>query len=159
MMKRCAAVPLEVVEHKGYYYATTDFVDPGRESGNSHVSYIALRDGWEPAPDETDIVEAVLKYKWGGWRNIFLNGKSYHCATSTAYNLASLPRLAKSSAFFFCCRQWRKIQEETQNKFEALVDYWAKDDQLSFSLEAMQQLGASVHPYMFHDCAAGGSGT
>jgi hypothetical protein len=37
---------------------------------------------------------------------------------------------------------------------EALVDSWAKDAQVSFLLEAMQQLGASVHPDIFKQLIA-----
>jgi hypothetical protein len=71
-------VPLEVVEHDGYFYATLDFVPPDSRFANVHVSRTDLRDGWELAPDDNSIVEAVIKpYRWGGSRIVVANGKSY----------------------------------------------------------------------------------
>lgn len=85
-MKRCRApVPLEVVEHNGYYYCTIDFVSPSQIIGNCQTSYLALRDGWELAPDQPDILEKVIKpYRWAAHRVALANGKSYYSSAHAA---------------------------------------------------------------------------
>eukprot|EP00928_Gymnodinium_smaydae_P023410 TRINITY_DN19338_c0_g1_i1.p1 TRINITY_DN19338_c0_g1~~TRINITY_DN19338_c0_g1_i1.p1 ORF type:complete len:308 (-),score=29.33 TRINITY_DN19338_c0_g1_i1:81-941(-) len=82
-MKRAQAlVPIEAVEHEGYFYSTIDFVPPEKKFANTQVSYMALREGWELVPDNASIVEAVVKpYTWGGRRIVMSNGRSY-CSAS-----------------------------------------------------------------------------
>lgn len=78
-MKRQAPVPLEVVEHNGFFYATIDFVTPDKAFANMQTSWITLRPGWELVPHNEDIVNNVVKpHKWGGIAVVFENGDAYH---------------------------------------------------------------------------------
>jgi len=78
-MKRCRAlVPFEVIEHKGYYYSTLDCIAPDQPISTTQTTYLPLREGWEIAPDEPDIVAAVVKkHCWAAVCVTFANGKSY----------------------------------------------------------------------------------
>lgn len=89
-MKREAPVPLEVVEHSGFFYATIDFVTPSSHTANSHTTWAPLRPGWELVPYSDDVVrQVVTPYKWGGVAVVFKNGDAYF--TAAAQNIFETP--------------------------------------------------------------------
>lgn len=82
-MKRQALVPLEIVEHDGFFYATLDFVAPSKAHFNSQISYLELRPGWQLVPQHEDTVNQVVKpHKWGSSAVVFENGKAYQTANT-----------------------------------------------------------------------------
>jgi len=87
-MKRKSSLPIDVIEHDGFHYATLDFVDASSEVpiamsqlqvGFTQRAYLKVPEEWEIAPEDAGVVDVLTRYAWGGANCIiFANGEAFH---------------------------------------------------------------------------------